>query len=147
MQKRLQKEAKTTLQSINLGRPLLKILYLPMLLLKCQLRKYHIYRFVCYLTLFNVKSKNLIFESCLKYHCLVTCFGVNVVLIINNVSWHRIPSSVFISDVILGLSPRKNAGLRCLWTFNFPGRLVKLIIPILSMPRDTLTSNEDYPLG
>lgn len=47
MQKRLQKEAKTTLQSINLGRLLLKILYLPMLLLKCQLRKYHIYTDLC----------------------------------------------------------------------------------------------------
>lgn len=57
MQKRLQKEIKTTLQPINLERTLLKILDLPMLLLKCQLRKYHIYRFVCYLTLFNIKSK------------------------------------------------------------------------------------------
>ena len=86
MQKRLQKEIETTLQPINLERILLKILYLPMLLLNCQLRKYHIYRFVCYLTLFNIKSKNLIFESCLKYHSLVICFGVHVVFIINNVS-------------------------------------------------------------
>ena len=147
MQKRLQKEIETTLQPINLERILLKILYLPMLLLNCQLRKYHIYRFVCYLTLFNIKSKNLIFESCLKYHSLVICFGVHVVFIINNVSWHPIPISVFISDTILGLSPRKNTGLKGLWTFNFPGRLVKLIIQILNVPHDTLTCNEDYPLG